>query len=228
MGNDRKERESVAVSEDNGAERDYLGEILLPDTTAEVEQAYRSLAERARTQEFGLIEDDVVVFDTETTGLSFSECQLTEIAAVRLRGREVVDTFRTFVNPGMPIPKNIQALTNITDLDVAAAPSPREAVAQLADFVAGAPVLAHNATFDRTFIERVPGGHEVSDLWVDTLALSRIALPRLSTHKLQDMAEAFGPGRRTCPGRHVARHPLCPERPACRAARDACEHASGC
>lgn len=192
MGNDRKERESVAVSEDNGAERDYLGEILLPDTPAEVEQAYRSLAERARTQEFGLIEDDVVVLDTETTGLSFSECQLTEIAAVRLRGREVVDTFRTFVNPGMPIPKNIQTLTNITDLDVAAAPSPREAVAQLADFVAGAPVLAHNATFDRTFIERVPGGHEVSDLWVDTLALSRIALPRLSTHKLQDMAEAFG------------------------------------
>lgn len=53
-------------------------------------------------------------------------------------------------------------------------------------------MLAHNATFDRTFIERVPGGHEVSDLWVDTLALSRIALPRLSTHKLQDMAEAFG------------------------------------
>lgn len=41
MGNDRKERESVAVSEDNGAERDCLGEILLSDTPAEVEQAYR-------------------------------------------------------------------------------------------------------------------------------------------------------------------------------------------
>ncbi len=180
------------MSEAIETERDYLGEILLPDTPPEVEAAYRSLAERAKTQEFGLIEDDVVVLDTETTGLSFSECQLTEIAAARLRGREIVDTFRTFVNPGMPIPKNIQALTNITDLDVADAPTPSEAVAQLADFVSGAPVLAHNATFDRTFIERVPGGHDVSDLWVDTLALSRIALPRLSTHKLQDMAEAFG------------------------------------
>ena len=180
------------MSEAIETERDYLREILLPDTPPEVEAAYRSLAERAKTQEFGLIEDDVVVLDTETTGLSFSECQLTEIAAARLRGREIVDTFRTFVNPGMPIPKNIQALTNITDLDVADAPTPSEAVAQLADFVSGAPVLAHNATFDRTFIERVPGGHDVSDLWVDTLALSRIALPRLSTHKLQDMAEAFG------------------------------------
>ena len=146
------------MSEAIETERDYLGEILLPDTPPEVEVAYRSLAERAKTQEFGLIEDDVVVLDTETTGLSFSECQLTEIAAARLRGREIVDTFRTFVNPGMPIPKNIQALTNITDLDVADAPTPSEAVAQLADFVSGAPVLAHNATFDRTFIERVPGG----------------------------------------------------------------------
>ena len=169
-----------------------LEDILLPGTPAAVAEAYRRLPERAKVEDFGLLEDDVVVLDTETTGLSFSSCQLTEIAAVRLRGREVSERFRTFVNPGMPIPKNIVALTHITDADVAGAPTPAEAVAQLADFVGGAPVLAHNATFDRTFVERVPGGREVSDLWVDTLALSRIALPRLSTHRLQDMAEAFG------------------------------------
>lgn len=169
-----------------------LEDIILPETPKSVVDAYGRLAERARVEEFGLLEDDVVVLDTETTGLSFSKCQLTEIAAVRLSGRNAVDSFRTFVNPGQPIPKNIQALTHITDADVAEAPSPKEAVARLAEFVGGAPVLAHNATFDRTFIERVPGGSDVSDLWVDTLALSRLALPRLSTHKLQDMAEAFG------------------------------------
>ncbi len=169
-----------------------LSDLLLPETPESVVEAYKSLADRAKVQDFGLLEEDVVVLDTETTGLSFSECQLTEIAAARLRGREIVDTFRTFVNPGMPIPKNIVALTHITDADVADAPSPREAVAMLAEFVGGAPVLAHNATFDRTFIERVPGGHEVSEMWIDTLALSRIALPRLATHRLQDMAEAFG------------------------------------
>ena len=169
-----------------------LEDIILPETPKAVVDAYRSLAARARVEEFGLLEDDVVVLDTETTGLSFSECQLTEIAAVRLSGRDVTGSFRTFVNPGQPIPKNIQALTHITDADVADAPAPEEAVSKLAEFVGGAPVLAHNATFDRTFIERVPGGAGVSDLWVDTLALSRIALPRLSTHKLQDMAEAFG------------------------------------
>ncbi len=172
--------------------RKTLEDILLPETPDFVAKAYAELPQKAKVVDFGLLEDDVVVLDTETTGLSFSECQLTEIAAARLRGREIVDTFRTFVNPGMPIPKNIVALTHITDADVADAPTPAEAVAQLAEFVGGAPVLAHNATFDRTFIERVPGGREVSEMWIDTLALSRIALPRLSTHRLQDMAEAFG------------------------------------
>ncbi len=169
-----------------------LEDILLPDTPQQVAKTYAELADKAKVKDFGLLEDDVVVLDTETTGLNFSECQLTEIAAARLRGRQIVDTFRTFVNPGMPIPKNIVELTHITDADVAGAPSPAEAVARLAEFVGGAPVLAHNATFDRTFVERVPGGREVSEMWVDTLALSRIALPRLSTHRLQDMAEAFG------------------------------------
>lgn len=172
--------------------RKTIADILLPETPESVAAAYGRLAERAKVEDFGLLEEDVVVLDTETTGLSFADCQLTEIAAARLRGREVVETFRTFVNPGMPIPKNIAALTHITDADVADAPTPEEAVASLAEFVGGAPVLAHNATFDRTFVERVSGGREVSDMWVDTLALSRIALPRLVTHKLQDMAEAFG------------------------------------
>lgn len=132
-----------------------------------------------------------MVLDTETTGLSFRDCELIEIAAARLSGREVVERFRTFVHPGQPIPKVIQELTGITDLDVAEAPSPSEAVSQLADFVGGSPVLAHNATFDRTFIRKVPGGKDVSDFWIDTLALSRIALPRLRSHRLADMARAF-------------------------------------
>lgn len=128
-----------------------LDDIILPNTPPQITEAYKCLAERAKTEDFGLLEDDVCVLDTETTGLSFNECQLTEIACARLRGREIVDRFHTFVNPGMPIPKKIVELTGIRDIDVAQAPSPKEAVAALADFVAGAPVLAHNALFDRTF-----------------------------------------------------------------------------
>lgn len=160
-------------------------------TPEEIVEQYRTLADRARTRTFGLIEDDVIVLDTETTGLSFQESKLIEISAARLRGREVVDRFDTFVHPGCPIPEEITKLTSITDADVASAPSAEEAVAALADFVGGCPVIAHNATFDRTFIESVRGGVKVSDIWIDSLALSRIALPRLNSHKLSHLAELF-------------------------------------
>ncbi len=169
-----------------------LESIILPGTPESVRERYLTLADRAGERGFDLLEEDVVVLDTETTGLSFKRCELIEIAAARLSGRKVVDRFQTFVRPSKPIPPEIQRLTNISDSDVADAPSAREAVASLAEFVGGAPVLAHNATFDRTFIESVPGGAGVSDTWIDTLALSRIALPRLSTHRLSDLAHAFG------------------------------------
>ena len=57
-------------------------------TPEEIVEQYRTLADRARTRTFGLIEDDVIVLDTETTGLSFQESKLIEISAARLRGRE--------------------------------------------------------------------------------------------------------------------------------------------
>ncbi len=155
--------------------------------------SYATLAERAKTQSFGLIEEDVIVLGfTETTGLSVQDNELIEISAARLSGREIVDRFDTFVHPKQLIPAEITQLTSITNADVADAPSAVEAVAALADFVGGCPVIAHNATFDRSFIESVKGGVNVSDIWIDSLALSRIVLPRLASHKLSFMADLFG------------------------------------
>ena len=169
-----------------------MREAVLPETPEFVIQNYATLPERAQNRSFGLIEEDVIVLDTETTGLSVQENKLIEISAARLQGREVVDRFDTFVHPGVPIPPEITQLTHITDLDVAKAPSAEDAVAELEEFVGGCPVIAHNASFDRSFIEAVKGGVRVSDVWIDSLALSRIALPRLKSHKLASMAELFG------------------------------------
>lgn len=169
-----------------------MAAAVLPGTPGFVIEQYATLAERAKNRSFGLIEDDVIVLDTETTGLSCAENELIEISAARLRGREVVDRFDTFVHPNGLIPPEITELTSITNADVAHAPRAEEAVAALEEFVQGCPVIAHNATFDRSFIESVKGGVKVSDIWIDSLALSRIALPRLSSHKLATLAELFG------------------------------------
>lgn len=169
-----------------------IAAAVLPGTPSYIVERYASLAKRAEVADFGLIEDDVIVLDTETTGLSFKDNELIEIAAARIRGREVIERFDTFVHPHGLIPAEITKLTSITNADVVDAPMAEEAVAALRDFVQGAPVIAHNAVFDRTFIESVRGGKQVSDIWIDSLALSRIALPRLSSHKLSMMADIFG------------------------------------
>ena len=171
---------------------DLLDKLILEGTPDNVREAYASLSARAKEMRFGLIDESVIVLDTETTGLSFKDCELIEIAAARLEGSAITARFQTFVHPTGPIPANIVQLTGIHDLDVADAPSAEEAVAALADFVGGLPVVAHNAGFDKTFVERVSGGKKVSARWIDSLMLSRIALPRLSSHRLAAMAEAFG------------------------------------
>lgn len=169
-----------------------LDALMLPGTPASVRQNYRTLAERAKTRDFGLFEGEVVVLDTETTGLSVRTSELMEIAAARMSGREITGRFHSFVRISGPVPEETKRLTGITDLDLVGAPPAEDAVRDLAEFVSGSPVIAHNASFDRSFIESVKGGHDVTDVWIDSLALSRIALPRLSSHKLADMAEAFG------------------------------------
>ncbi len=169
-----------------------LNEFLIAGTDDDISNMYRQLPERARELQFGLIEDEVVVVDTETTGLNPSSCSLLEIAAIRMRGCETVGTFQTFVDPGRAIPAEITELTGITQADIAGAPTPREAVEALAEFAGNCNLVAHNASFDQQFIMRQANPGELPGQWIDTLSLSQIVLPRLKSHRLLDLAAAFG------------------------------------
>lgn len=62
---------------------------------------------------------DYVALDLETTGFYPNRCAITEIGAVRVRGGRIVDQFQQLINPLCPIPRQITALTGITDAMVA-------------------------------------------------------------------------------------------------------------
>lgn len=173
--------------------QDALQSFISDGTSEAICDRYASLPEIAATADFGDLDHNIVVLDTETTGFSFHHDELTQIAAARMESGEIVEWFITFVNPGKPIPEDVAHLTDIHDSDVADAPSPSDALAKLVEFVGDAKVVAHNAEFDRTFTTRHPSGYPLlNNTWIDSLDLARIALPRLKSHRLLDLVRAFG------------------------------------
>ena len=161
-------------------------------TPTDVVARYASLKTQALHADYGDLDRNIVVIDTETTGVSERKDELTQIAAARLERGEITEWFVTFVNPGKPIPDEISHLTNIFDTDVADAPTPVEACEQLVRFVGDATLVAHNAAFDRHFVTKNAGGACLKEnLWIDSLDLARIALPRLKSHRLIDLVHAF-------------------------------------
>ena len=142
------------------------------------------------------LSDDIIVFDIETTGLSQETERMTEIGAVKMRSLEIVEEFNTFVNPGKHISEKVTELTGITDDMVADAPSEADAVKAFLDFCGDAPLIAHNADFDTSFIRSAceRNGINYRNPYVDTLKLCRAAIPNKKTHTLDAMAAEFGLG----------------------------------
>ncbi len=140
-------------------------------------------------------DEETIVFDIETTGLSVQNCKITEIGAVRVKNGEITDVFNTFVNPEVPIPDEIVELTSITDEMVADAPKIDEALHNFFEFIGGGKKLlvAHNANFDTGFIRRAAEecGMAFTNPYLDTVALSRYIHPDLKKHKLDTLAEYY-------------------------------------
>ena len=142
----------------------------------------------------GSVDDEVVVFDIETTGLYPTENVIIEIGAVIVKNGEEVATFGTFCDPDMPIPYNIQNLTGITDADVSGAPSVKDALSAFLEFAGDRPLVAHNANFDVGFIYEACQKFAIlyQPEYIDTLALARANLPDLKNHRLDTVGAYFG------------------------------------
>lgn len=139
-----------------------------------------------------LSEVTFVVVDTETTGGSPATCALTDVAAARFRGGECVGTFQTLVNPGMPVPATISALTGISDDMVAAAPPVSAVLPSLLEFIGDGVIVGHNIRFDLAFLDAAlvaSGRPPLANTAVDTLALARRLLrPEVPDCKLATLA----------------------------------------
>lgn len=139
-------------------------------------------------------EDEAVVFDIETTGLSAVHNKIIEIGAVRIKNGEILERFDEFVDPLVHIPEEITELTSISDETVRGADTVDKVLPRFLEFIGSCPIIAHNANFDTGFI-RVASeslGLTFSNPYLDTVALSRFLNTDLKSHKLDSLQRYFG------------------------------------
>jgi DNA polymerase-3 subunit epsilon len=145
-----------------------------------------------------------VVVDVETTGMSAIEDRMTEIAMMKMRNGVLVDEFSTLINPLVTISNFITDLTGIDNLMVRDAPTAREIMPNVAEFLEDSVFVAHNAAFDWGFVShaaRRERGIELENPQLCTVKLSRKILPMLASRSLGPVAEFL---EVTIPQRHRA------------------------
>lgn len=156
------------------------------------------------------VDQGVVVFDTETTGLDLSKDEIVQLAAVRVVDGKVVDTFNEYLKldfSGKPdlkqrFEKSVE-VHGISHEDIANARLPSEVLADFFRFVGESPLVAHNLTFDRTMLsinvdeslydyQLLRAYQKMADnLHFDSLQITRLLFPDQQSYKLANLLTAF-------------------------------------
>ena len=136
--------------------------------------------------------DTVVVLDFETTGLSpdYGDRAI-EIGAVRIENGEVVERFQALMNPGRRINRFIEGYTGITNGMLKDAPPCQEVMYEFADFINGYNLVAHNASFDKRFLdaELAKISRNYSGQFACSMLMSRRVYQDAPNHKLGTLIE---------------------------------------
>ena len=143
-----------------------------------------------------MFEKPIVMIDFETTGMSPDQGdRVTEVAALRIVGGEVVERFVSLINCQIRIPSFITELTGITQAMVNRAPPATEVIPQLLKFIGNDMLAAHNASFDEKFLQaeslRLGLWSQHSGL-ICSVKLARRVFPGLDSYSLGRLAGSLG------------------------------------
>ncbi len=134
--------------------------------------------------------ETLVVLDFETSGIS-PDCgdRAIEVGAVKLRGGQVIERFQSLMNPGLRINSFIESYTGITNQMVQDAPPSAEVMRNFAGFVGSLPLVAHNASFDRRFLDAELDliGLQRQQAFGCSMLAARRVYPDAPNHKLETL-----------------------------------------
>ena len=134
--------------------------------------------------------DDYCILDVETTGFVFGFDEIIEIAMLRVRNNEIVESYSHLVRPFGNIPLNITELTGITNEMVSEMPYIQEIEEEILSFLGDDIVLGHKTSFDLLFLNAALGT-TLENKYMDTYWFSRKLFPNLENHKLAYLSRHF-------------------------------------
>jgi DNA polymerase-3 subunit epsilon len=133
---------------------------------------------------------DYVVLDFETTGLRAGADQIIQVGAVKYINHEQVESMNQLIDPQRDISSRITSLTGITNESVRNQPTIQTFIHQLIDFIGDYPIVAHNASFDMSFLYALDQHTEIPRYSViDTLKLARKVIRETPNHKLTTLSQ---------------------------------------
>lgn len=158
-----------------GLEADFIGNI--------ANVGYNNCSKNIKDATF-------VIFDIETTGFSVTHNKIIELSAIKFKYGQIdyFEEFLEIVNIEEPLTDFISNLTNISDEMIAGGENISTVLSKFKDFCDGCVLVAHNAKFDKGFMEENFKRHLDIDFnypILDTLWIARIFYPEFRSHTLK-------------------------------------------
>ena len=148
-----------------------------------------------RENDTNLLSNTYVVFDFETTGFNAGgKDSIIEIGAVKIFNGEIVDTYDELINPGHKLEAKITEVTNITDEMLKDKDNEENAIKRFIEWFSDLPMVAHNAKFDVSFLERCYQKYNLGEFKnpvIDTLELSRVLDNNYARHSLSALVKRY-------------------------------------
>ena len=143
-------------------------------------------------RDYDLLNQEYVVFDTETTGFTPYTDQMIEIGGVKIKNGVITERFDELINPGRKLPKKIIELTNITDEMLEDKDTEENVTKRFMEFIGDLPMVAHNAKFDIGFMSAAYNKYnlgEFKNTVLDTMGMARMLYPNWKNHKLSTLVK---------------------------------------
>ena len=135
---------------------------------------------------------EFIVFDLETTGFYPYNDQIIEIGAVKVKNNKVISRFSELIKNEIPLPKIITDLTGIKESDLKDKDSEENVLKRFLEYIGDTPLVAHNASFDKSFIDAGINKYKLNELKntvIDTMTMARVMYPDWSNHKLSTLVK---------------------------------------